>query len=211
LNPYIAKYDAQIARQFLLDLARKYPNNSFTTDAVISNLAKKETEFHKELAADSSAVISKRLKKMIDDLSKKSASSVDVAKEYPKGASLFRSICQTCHGADGNGINGLAPPLNKSDWVTGDKSRLIKVILYGLAGPIKIGDKVYKSPEISGEMPGIASNTSFSDEDIAQVANYIRNSWSNKADKVTKESVSEIRVKFKGREKTFTEAELNHN
>ena len=82
-------------------------------------------------------------------------------------------------------------------------------ILYGLAGPIKVGDKVYKSPEISGEMPGIASNNSFSDEDIAQVANYIRNSWSNKADKVTKESVSDIRGKYKGREKAFTEVELN--
>jgi mono/diheme cytochrome c family protein len=58
-------------------------------------------------------------------------------------------------------------------------------------------------------MPGIASNTSFSDEDIAEVANYIRNSWSNKADKVTKESVSDIRGKYKGREKAFTEVELN--
>jgi mono/diheme cytochrome c family protein/glucose/arabinose dehydrogenase len=209
LNSFIAKYDSQAAKQFLMDLARKYPDNSFIVDAVISNLAKKEAEFQKELAADTSTVISKRLKKVIDDLSKKSESMVDVAKEYPKGASLFRSICQTCHGADGNGISGLAPPLNKSEWVTGDKSRLIKVILYGLAGPIKIGDKVYKSPEISGEMPGIASNTSFSDEDIAEVANYIRNSWSNKSDKVTKESVSEIRGKYEGREKAFTEVELN--
>jgi mono/diheme cytochrome c family protein len=209
LNPFIAKHDPLVARQLLIDLAKKYPNNSFTADAVISNLAKKEAEFQKELAADTSTVISKRLKKVIDDLSKKSESTVDVAKEYPKGESLFRSICQTCHGADGNGISGLAPPLNKSEWVTGDKSRLIKVILYGLAGPIKIGDKVYKSPEISGEMPGIASNTSFSDEDIAEVANYIRNSWSNKADKVTKESVSDIRGKYKGREKAFTEVELN--
>lgn len=209
LNQFISKYDSQSGRQFLIDLAKKYPNDSFTADAVISNLLKKESEFRKELDADTSTVISKRLKKAIDDQSKKSLAKVDVSKEYPKGANLFRSICQTCHGADGNGINGLAPPLNKSDWVTGDKSRLVKVILYGLNGPIKIGDKVYKSPEISGEMPGIASNTSFSDEDIAQVANYIRNSWSNKADKVTKESVSDIRGKYKTRERTFTEVELN--
>jgi mono/diheme cytochrome c family protein len=209
LNPFIAKYDSKSARQFLIDLAKKYPNNSFTADAVISNLAKKEAEFQKELAADSSTVISKRLKKLMDELSKKSVSNLDVSKEYPKGANLFRSICQTCHGADGNGINGLAPPLNKSDWVTGDQSRLVKVLLYGLAGPIKVGERLYKAPEISGEMPGIASNTSFSDEDIAQVANYIRNSWSNKADKVSSKSVTEIRAKYKSREKAFTEAELN--
>jgi mono/diheme cytochrome c family protein len=67
---------------------------------------------------------------------------------------------------------------------------------------------VYKLPEISGEMPGLASNSNFTDEDIAQVANYIRNSWSNKSDKISKETVSEIREKYKGRQKAFNEAEL---
>jgi mono/diheme cytochrome c family protein len=208
LNPYLASFDSIAAKQVLADLAKKYPNNIYVADAVISNLKNRETVFYRELAADTSVAISKRLKKLIEDKEKKSGNSVDVSKEYPKGATLFRSICQTCHSADGNGINGLAPPLNKSDWVTGDKSRLIKVILYGLSGPITIGTKVYKSPEISGEMPGLASNSNFTDEDIAQVANYIRNSWSNKGDKISKETVSEIREKYKGRQKAFNEAEL---
>ena len=208
LNPYLASFDPMAAKQLLADLAKKYPNNMYVADAVISNLKNRETVFYAELAADTSAAISKRLKKVIEDKEKKSGNSVDVSKEYPKGASLFRSICQTCHSADGNGINGLAPPLNKSDWVTGDKSRLIKVLLYGLNGPITIGTKVYKSPEISGEMPGLASNSNFSDEDIAQVANYIRNSWSNKGDKISNETVSQIREKYKGRQKAFNELEL---
>jgi mono/diheme cytochrome c family protein len=208
LNQFLASFDSIGAKQLLTDLAKKYPNNIYASDAVISNLKNKESVFYTELAADTSSAISKRLKKVIEDKEKKSGNSVDVSKEYPKGAALFRSICQTCHSADGNGINGLAPPLNKSDWVTGDKSRLIKVILYGLSGPIKIGAKVYKSPEISGEMPGLASNSNFSDEDIVQVANYIRNSWANKGDKISRESVSEIREKFKSRQKAFTEAEL---
>lgn len=208
LNPYLASFDSIAAKQVLADLAKKYPNNIYVADAVISNLKNRETVFYRELAADTSVAISKRLKKLIEDKEKKSGNSVDVSKEYPKGATLFRSICQTCHSADGNGINGLAPPLNKSDWVTGDKSRLIKVILYGLSGPITIGTKVYKLPEISGEMPGLASNSNFTDEDIAQVANYIRNSWSNKGDKISKETVSEIREKYKGRQKAFNEAEL---
>ena len=208
LNTFIAVFDPITARQLLMDLVKKYPNNIYTSDAVISNLKNKESAFLKDLAADTSFAISKRLKKIIEDKEKKSGNSVDVSREYPKGAALFRSICQTCHNADGNGINGLAPPLNKSDWVTGDKSRLIKVILHGLSGPIKIGTKVYKAPEISGEMPGLASNSNFSDEDIAQVANYIRNSWANKGDKISRESVSNVREKYKGRQKAFTEAEL---
>lgn len=208
LNPYLALFDSMAAKQVLADLAKKYPNNIYVADAVISNLKNRETVFYAEFAADTSVAISKRLRKVIEEKENRSGNSVDASKEYPKGATLFRSICQTCHSADGNGINGLAPPLNKSDWATGDKSRLIKVILYGLSGPITIGTKVYKSPEISGEMPGLASNSNFSDEDIAQVANYIRNSWSNKGDKISKETVSEIRKKYKGRQKAFNEAEL---
>jgi mono/diheme cytochrome c family protein/glucose/arabinose dehydrogenase len=208
LNPYLATFDPIVAKQLLMDLVKKYPNNIFVADAVISNLKNKESVFYTELSADTSLAISKRLKKVIEDKEKKSGNTVDVSREYPKGATLFRSICQTCHSADGNGINGLAPPLNKSDWVTGDKNRLIKVILYGLSGPIKIGTKVYKAPEISGEMPGLASNSNFSDEDIVQVANYIRNSWANKGDKISKEAVSEIREKYKGRQKAFTDEEL---
>jgi len=208
LNPYLTTFDSMVAQQLLMGLAKKYPNNIYTADAVISNLKNKESVFYTDLAADTSFAISKRLRKLIEDKEKKSINSVDVSKDYPKGASLFRSICQTCHGADANGINGLAPPLNRSDWVTGDQNRLVKVILYGLSGPIKIGTKVYKSPEISGEMPGLAANSNFSDEDIAQVANYIRNSWSNKGGKISREVVSEIREKYKGRQNAFNEVEL---
>ena len=57
-------------------------------------------------------------------------------------------------------------------------------------------------------MPGIASNTNFSDEDIAQVLSYIRSSWANSADKVTKEEVAGIRLKYKGKQQSFTEKEL---
>jgi mono/diheme cytochrome c family protein len=58
-------------------------------------------------------------------------------------------------------------------------------------------------------MPGIASNTNFSDEDVAQVLSYIRGSWTNSADKVSKEEVATVRIKNKGRETGFTEKEFN--
>jgi mono/diheme cytochrome c family protein len=67
---------------------------------------------------------------------------------------------------------------------------------------------LYKAPEISGEMPGIAANSNFSDEEITQVLNYIRNAWTNKADKITKEELAGIRLKYKGRQQAFTEEEL---
>ncbi|MDO8993205.1 MAG: cytochrome c, partial [Daejeonella sp.] len=157
---------------------------------------------------DTSLVLSKRLKKIVDEMVKKKVNSPDAAKQFPKGLALYRSICQACHGANGNGVNGLAPPLNNSDWVTGDKKRLASVVLYGLNGPIAVSKKLYKVPEVSGEMPGIASNANFSDEDVAQVLSYIRGSWANSADKVSKEEVAAIRLKYKGRQTGFTEKEF---
>ena len=211
LGPHIQAFDSAEANKLLLGLSKKYANNIFISDAVISNLQNKEAGFYKEFTGinpDTSLVLSKRLKKIVDDMAKKKVNAPDPAKEFPRGLALYRSICQACHGADGNGVNGLAPPLNNSDWVTGDKKRLAAVVLYGLSGPITVSKKLYKAPEVSGEMPGIASNTNFSDEDVSQVLSYIRGSWANSADKVSKEEVAAIRLKFKGRQMGFTEKEF---
>ncbi len=56
-----------------------------------------------------------------------SKNSAALKREFPKGVAIFTSVCQTCHGADGNGIKSLAPPLNKSEWVVGDKNKFIPI------------------------------------------------------------------------------------
>jgi mono/diheme cytochrome c family protein len=127
---------------------------------------------------------------------------------YPKGSALYKNICQTCHGADGNGIRALAPPLNNSNWVKGDKNRLLSIILFGLTGPIKVNETVYGPPEINGDMPGIGYNKEISDGDLAELTSYIRKAWNNESDKVTPDEVKKIRAKFKGRQKPFTAEEL---
>ena len=130
-------------------------------------------------------------------------------KLFPRGAAIYRSLCHACHGNDGNGIKSLAPPLNKSNWVLGDKNKLLAIVLYGLAGPIQVSGKEYKAPEIAGEMPGIGGNKEFGDEDIAQLISFIRNSWNNKADGITAGDVDRVRNQFKGRQTAFTAEELN--
>jgi len=212
LSPHISVFDSLEANKLLFSLSKKYANDIFISDAVISNLQSREADFYKEFAGmypDTSLVLSKRLSKVIDDLAKKKVNTLDPAKEFPRGLALYRSVCQACHGADGNGVNGLAPPLNNSDRVTGDKNRLAAVVLYGLNGQITVNKKLYKVPEVSGEMPGIAINTNFSDEDIAQVLSYIRGSWTNSADQVARDEVRAVRMKYSGREKAFTEKEFN--
>lgn len=206
--------DAAAAKKLLGLLTKKYGDNVFVADAIISNLQEKERAFYKtslELNPDTTLAINVRLKKVIDDIEKaKSISNAKmIAQLYPKGAEIFGTYCQTCHGKDGNGVTSLAPPLNESNWVTGDINKLIPIVLYGLTGPVKVSGKLYKAPEINGDMPGIGQNKEFSDEDIAQVLSFIRSSWNNKAGKITASEVTHTRNKFKDRQKTFTSEELN--
>ena len=160
---------------------------------------------------DTQLAINRQLQKVLKDISaaKNDKSSKALEKAYPKGVSLFRSTCQTCHGTDGNGIQSLAPPLNRSEWVNGDKDKLASIVLYGLTGPVQVNGKLYKAPEINGDMPGIGNNKSIGDEDIAQVVSFIRNSWGNKAGEVKAADIARVRSKYPGREKTFTLEELN--
>ena len=210
---YIQPLDANAAHNLLVALSRKYANNAYVSDAIISNLQNKEDAFYKEaltINPDTSLTLNKHLSKVISDIAKaKSSSNIKaLAKLYPKGAAIFQSLCQTCHGPSGNGITALAPPLNGSNWVQGDKNKTISIVLFGLTGPINVAGKLYKAPEINGDMPGIGANKEFSDSAIAQVLSFIRNAWNNKAPQINPADVTNIRNQYKGRQKTFTMEEL---
>lgn len=222
--PYIAfqmqaiqHFDKPMAKQFLLTLAKKYTANVYVSDAIISNLQNKEADFYSELKKmnfSDSLIIVKHLKKVMDEMTnyRSNQDKIEMQKRYPRGVKLFNTVCQSCHKADGNGIPSMAPPLNGSEWVVGDKNKLLSILLFGLTGPVEVNGKVYKAPEISGDMPGLESNGDIVDEDIAQVLNFIRNSWSNsknKTEPISSTDVHIIRKKFAGRKTPFTIEELN--
>ncbi|SFD81519.1 Cytochrome C oxidase, cbb3-type, subunit III [Chitinophaga sp. CF118] len=217
LAPYIALLlpvlPAQEAASMQLELIKRYANDRYVADAIISNAAGKEgvlQQLIKTWNPDTSQVISKRLALVLKDIEshRNEKMTAGLQKHYPRGTILFKTVCQTCHGADGNGIQSLAPPLNQSGVVTGDKHRLISIVLYGLTGPVEVGGKLYKAPEISGDMPGIGSNDEFSDKDIAEVLNFIRNCWNNQSSVVTEKDIQDVRKQYKGRQKSFTIEEL---
>jgi len=220
IAPYLAfqissiqKYDGKASNDLFMQISKKYPNNLYVTDAVISNLKGQEASFYKQALLsnpDTNQRFYTKLRLVMADI-KNNESNKDanlLRRQYPRGASLFRTTCQPCHGADGNGIRSLAPPLNRSEWVTGSSEKLIAILLHGLSGPVMVNNKLYKAPEINGDMPGIGSNKDIVDEDIAQLSSFIRNSWSNEADKISREDVIRIRKKFETRQGSFTAAEL---
>jgi mono/diheme cytochrome c family protein len=103
------------------------------------------------------------------------------------GKAVYAKNCLSCHMVDGAGVPGLNPPLAKTDWVLGDKKRLINVVLLGLNDPIIVNGDEYANP-----MP---AQPHLSDKEIADVLTYIRNSFGNKASVVTEAEVKVQRGK----------------
>lgn len=110
--------------------------------------------------------------------------------ELAHGQSLYFTHCAACHRPDGAGAPDLYPPLADTDWVTGDKSRLIQLTLKGLSEPIVVKGKRYEQ-----EMPGFAN---LSDEDLAAILSYIRKSFGNDASGVIPAEVHEERQALYG-------------
>lgn len=98
------------------------------------------------------------------------------------------NLCLACHGPTGQGMPNVGPPLANSEWVTGPVNNLIGIQLRGLKGPITVNGQEYNFP--AGM---IAMGAGQSDENIAAVITYIRNSFGNKASVVTPEMVADYR------------------
>lgn len=107
----------------------------------------------------------------------------------PDGAQIYASRCVACHQASGQGLAGLAPPLANSPYVLDDETRMLKIILSGLTGPIEVNGGTW-----NGAMP--AWGPSMSDAEIAAVATHIRSSWGNQAAAVTEDAVKTVRETF---------------
>lgn len=107
--------------------------------------------------------------------------------QMANGKKLYNQWCMACHQADGSGVPGLNPPLKKTEWVTGDKTRLIKVILNGLNESIEIDGEEYSNP-----MP---AQNHLKDDQIADILTYVRNSFGNKASAVNAAEVKALRKK----------------
>jgi mono/diheme cytochrome c family protein len=103
-----------------------------------------------------------------------------------EGSILFNSYCASCHQRDGKGDNNRFPPIAGSEFVTGDKSKLIGIILNGMQGEVKVNGKTY-----NGFMPPHAEI--LDDHAIASIATYIRNNFGNHAGTVGTLEVTGVR------------------
>jgi len=106
-----------------------------------------------------------------------------------RGKVLYKQICATCHQADATGVPRMNPPLIKTKYVLGDKTKLIRVLLLGLNEEVEIEGEYYSNP-----MP---SQAALKDEEIADVLTFVRNSFGNKASAITPAQVKAVRATIK--------------
>lgn len=106
------------------------------------------------------------------------------SESYKRGKEVYDDFCVTCHLPNGKGIPGNFPPLDGSDWLTNKRTESIHAIKYGLQGPITVNGEKYNNVMVS---------MGLTDQEVADVMNYINNSWSNAIKKpVTVEEVSSV-------------------
>ena len=102
-----------------------------------------------------------------------------------RGKLVYLQQCLACHQADAGGVPNMNPPLAKSKQVVGDKTALIKIVLNGLKGVEIDGDSY------NGVM---APHPDLTDQEIADVLTYVRNTFGNKATAVTAAQVKAVRA-----------------
>ncbi|HIC32672.1 MAG TPA: cytochrome c [Flavobacteriaceae bacterium] len=101
-----------------------------------------------------------------------------------EGEKVYQNFCINCHMANGEGIEGAYPPLVNSDYLEKNLKASIIGIKNGMKGEITVNRKTYNN---------VMTPMGLSNQEVADVTNYILNSWGNKNDTlITAKEVSKI-------------------
>ncbi|MFW6347238.1 MAG: c-type cytochrome [Cyclonatronaceae bacterium] len=102
-----------------------------------------------------------------------------------EGQRVYTRVCQACHQSNGEGVQGSFPTLVGAEWVVDKPDNAVKIVLNGLQGELVRDDATY-----NGVMPAFDN---LSDQEIAAVVSYIRDSFGNDASEYPEERVTQIR------------------
>ena len=91
------------------------------------------------------------------------------------GEEIYNDFCIQCHLDTGEGVSGVFPPLAKSDFLVNNIEISIRGLKYGMSGPIVVNGEEYD---------GVMGDQGLGDDEIADVLNYILNSWGNQYNEI---------------------------
>ncbi|WP_020595777.1 DUF7133 domain-containing protein [Spirosoma panaciterrae] len=189
-------------------IEKKYATQRVVQEAITSALDGKEEQYLASM--NPSDLLKNSLTNTIGKRQRKEMNSIYVVEKNEvdnrtRGLKLFRTICATCHGADGKGIQDLAPPLKGSEYIDGSMKRLAAIILHGVSGPIHVDGKLY---QLNNEMPALLNNKDISDQDIADIIRFTQNAFAKQGKGISNNDVKKMRDKKPAGSGVFTEKQL---
>lgn len=102
-----------------------------------------------------------------------------------RGEAVYIDFCKRCHMPNGKGVGTTYPPLAGSNWLEEKRKESIHSVKFGLNGEIQVNGKTYNN---------VMTPLGLSDDEVADVMNYVMNSWGNTQETmVTKDEVSAIK------------------
>jgi len=114
------------------------------------------------------------------------AQDIRNSESYANGQMLYEDFCMLCHMANGKGVPKAFPPLANSDYLK-DIKATVNSIKYGLNGPIVVNGIKYNR---------VMAPMGLDDQEVADVTNYILNTWGNRHNqRITKQMVEKLTKK----------------
>lgn len=92
-----------------------------------------------------------------------------------RGSEIYADFCVTCHMENGEGVAYTFPPLANSDYLLQNREESIKGVKYGRRGELIVNGITYNDT---------MAPLGLEDEEVADVMNYILNSWGNSSSKI---------------------------
>jgi mono/diheme cytochrome c family protein len=199
------------------DLDRRTAQKALRADteskakALLTDAAKNADGTYRLPVADAMAVIAAN-PKVLADMRKSAAAPAPAPasesaafvkaddEQMKRGQAVYSRTCIACHQPTGKGLAPVFPSIAGVPIVNGDATLPIKFILHGLMGPITVDGVTYNSM-----MPPVAG---VSDQEVADVLTYVRQSFGNKSNPVTADQVKAVRAANAARTAPWNTAEL---
>jgi len=167
-------------------------------------------DMHERMGQQSMARTNRRLSRgygrMMQKLPATNQTSDEASKEEEQpsrinGEQLFVQNCASCHGNKAEGYSNVFPPLVNTEWVSGDKSVPIRILLNGMQGEIEVNGQSYQ-----GVMPSFKARLSTAE--MAAILNYLRSLSESSSPQITMDDVASVKQNYKDRNQPWTAAEL---
>ena len=98
--------------------------------------------------------------------------SIKYTRYFSDGSQLYKTNCENCHNANGDGLAQLIPPLTDTKFLTKNRLQLPCIVVNGLSGQIVVHQQNYDF-----KMP---ASKKLAPVDVAKLLTYVTNSFGNK-------------------------------